>query len=95
MSPAAKKYTVNPDILCEKEADGMLLFDSHSGEVKILNETGAFVYGLLQKGNDLETVVARLTEEFDIESAVADSDVNELVAQLEASRLIHILQESC
>lgn len=94
MNPVGKRYMVNPDILCEKEIDGMLLFDPHSGEVKILNETGAFVYELFQHGSDFETVLAKLTEEFDIEKNSAEADLRELVCQLESSRLIHEQQET-
>lgn len=95
MVPAGKKYRVNPDILCEKEVDGVLLFDPHSGEVKVLNETGAFVYELLRGGNDFCSVLAKIGEEFeDFDPVVAEADLLELVSHLTRSGIIHEIQEN-
>jgi len=95
MVSAGKKYRVNPDILCEKEVDGMLLFDPHSGEVKILNETGAFVFELLRGGNDFCSVLVKLGEEFeDFDPVIAEADLLEVVSQLTISGIIYEIQEN-
>lgn len=91
-----KKFIANPDILCEAEKDGMLLFDPHSGQVKILNETGAFVFSLLKSGCECRTIALKLNESFeDCDPAVVEADLAELVGQLEKSGLIYeMTQES-
>lgn len=90
MSLPNKKYAANPEILCETEKDGMLLFNPESGEVKILNETGAFVFDLFKKGTECQAVLKQLQEAYaDCNPLVVEDDLVELVAQLEQFGLIY------
>lgn len=90
MSLPTKKYIANHEILCETEKDGMLLFNPESGEVKILNETGAFVFDLFKKGAECQTILQRLHDAFDdCDPAVVEADLAELVGQFEKSGLIY------
>lgn len=97
MSMPNGKFMANPDILCETEKDGMLLFDPHTGEVKILNETGALVYQLFKQGSDCHAVLKKLHEAYDdCDPTVVETDLTELVGQLQRSGLIYeISQEAC
>lgn len=85
-----EKFMANPDLLCESEKDGMLLFDPHTGEVKILNETGAFVFQLFKHGSACQEILNKLHEAYDdCDPAVVETDLAELVNQLQKTGLIY------
>lgn len=89
-----KKFKTNPDILCEREKDGMLLFNPETGEVKILNESGAFIFGLINESCECGQIIARLAEAFEgCSHDQVTGDVLELVCQLQKAGLIKEIQQ--
>jgi len=48
-----------------------------------LNETGAFLWGLLEKGTDREGLLHALLEEYDVTEEVAAADMDEFLAHIE------------
>ena len=47
-----------------------------------LNESGAFLFRQLQEGATVEELVARLTEEYDVDEATAHRDAESFLAAL-------------
>lgn len=54
---------------------------SLSGMIR-LNETGAFLWGELEKGADMDNLLSRLLEEYDVSKDTAQRDVKEFVRVL-------------
>ena len=52
------------------------------------NPTAAFLFELLKKEQTEDSLVAALTEKYDVDEATARSDVRELVAFLKEKKLI-------
>lgn len=48
-----------------------------------LNETGAFLWGVLEKGTDRERLLAALLEEYEVPEAVAAADMDEFLAHID------------
>lgn len=48
-----------------------------------LNETGAFLWGMLEKGADREGLLQALLEEYDVPEAVAAADMDEFLDHIE------------
>ncbi len=48
-----------------------------------LNETGAFLWGVLEKGTDREGLLHALLEEYDVPEAVAAADMDEFLNHIE------------
>ncbi len=48
-----------------------------------LNETGAFLWGLLEKGTDREGLLQALLAEYDVPEAVAAADMDEFLEHIE------------
>lgn len=44
-----------------------------------LNESGAFLWGVLEKGTDRAGLLASLLEEYDVPQAVAEKDLDEFL----------------
>lgn len=53
-----------------------------------VNETGAFLWHLLEQGAEKDELVAKLLDEFDVDEATAARDVDAFIAQLNEKALI-------
>lgn len=57
-------------------------------QIMSLNETGAFLWDLLEKEADRETLVSALPKEFEVDRETAERDVDAFLAQLREKALI-------
>ncbi len=78
----------NPDVLARLLDKEIVLVHVVTNCIFELNETGARVWQLLDEGCDVDEIVRRLTEEFDVDETQAAEEVKSLVAQLWAERLL-------
>jgi hypothetical protein len=79
----------NPEIAVDQEDDGALLFHPDSGEVQILNTTGAFLFRLLDGSHSREDLVDSLLRQYDIENRdAAEKDVDEFLTALKGKSLV-------
>lgn len=53
-----------------------------------LNETGAFLWKILESGATEEELVKKLTEEYDVDEETAKKDVGKFVAKLAEANLL-------
>lgn len=64
MSPK-DNLKVNSRIVFREECGEALLFDPESGNVKVLNETGKFIWKNLNGNNNKDSLVKKIMEAFD------------------------------
>ena len=57
-------------------------------QIMSLNETGAFLWGLLEKGSSREALIDALPREFEVDRETAQKDVDAFLAQLREKALI-------
>ena len=57
-------------------------------QIMSVNETGAFLWKLLETGTDREALVEALLSEFEVDRAVAEKDVDAFLAKLQEKALI-------
>lgn len=57
-------------------------------QIMSVNETGAFLWGLLEKGADRDTLIDALPKEFEVDRVTAEKDVDAFLAQLREKALI-------
>ena len=53
-----------------------------------LNETGAFLFGLLQKGAEREELLAKMLEEYDVTSEKAAADIDKFLEKVKAADVL-------
>ena len=53
-----------------------------------LNETGAFLWKILEKGATQEELVAKLLEEYDVDDKTAAEDVGKFINKLSEAKLV-------
>ncbi len=66
----------------EMEGQWVILHAEHNTVTK-LNETGGFIWSLLQKGQDVNLIVDTVTEKFGVNRLQAQTDVEAFLSQLE------------
>jgi hypothetical protein len=67
---------------------GAVLLDTETGRYWILNPTGALVVRVLLDGGGTAEAVEAVTDGYDVDAATASKDVDTLLTQLQAGRLI-------
>jgi hypothetical protein len=82
------KIKASPEVIASDLGDGAALFDMRSGVYFDLNQSGSFVWGLLDQPRtvpDLATELARVCE-IDLETSMADT--NALIKELLSHNLV-------
>ena len=78
---------------CRQEEDEAILFDPRTGEIKLLNETGAFIYQCLDGKHTRNDIVDELVKKYDIlEREVVEADVDEFLRGMRGAQLIGDLE---
>ena len=57
-------------------------------QIMSVNETGAFLWGLLEKGAEEQELVEGLTKEYEVDVQTAEKDVDDFLARLREKALI-------
>ena len=84
-----EKFIMNPDIIMEKEDDGSLLFNQETGEIKILNITGAFVCERVNGELTGYDIINQVKEYFDCsENEDIEKDVELLLTNMQEASLL-------
>ena len=86
-------YSRNPDIIFRKIADEFILVPIRQKAVDLksiytLNETGAFLWELIDGKRTVLEIKDKLACEFDVDAGQAQADISEIVSQWEALSLI-------
>ncbi len=89
MTHAAVK-ALRSDVTWNQEGDGPgYLFDPRTGSIFGLNRTAAALLEGLKRGEDAETLAARLVRRFEVETLTARMDVRAFLDGLEERGLVH------
>ncbi len=73
-------------ILAEVEGEGMMI-DVEKGTSYFLNETGLFIFKLLNQGKSLKEIKAALLKEYDVDETEAENDIREFIEKLNKKAL--------
>jgi PqqD family protein of HPr-rel-A system len=78
--------------LKSRELNGeLILFDSSSGYVHQLNETGALIWDLVTQGGSLAQIESRLASEFGIEVSTIRPDLSAFISRLRDAGLLKLV----
>ena len=78
----------DPELVFRKEDEDAILFDPRTGEVTILNETGAFIYQLLDGKHTKAEIVDLLIDNYDIaHKNDAEKDANDFIKKVCQAKL--------
>ncbi len=71
-----------------QEKFGAVVFETLREKVFVTNETGGEILRLLEKGKEIEDVIADLADDYDCGPDVIEGDVKEFILKLKESGLI-------
>ncbi len=89
-STANSWHQVAPQVVREVFDDEVIVINMESGNYFSLNNTGAFVWTLVEAGYAADGIAGRMRDEFEGADASAVSSVNELLEQLLKEGLIEL-----
>lgn len=78
---------IKDDFILRKVADSYIVVPVNNMTLDFngiinLNETGAFLFGLLQKGVDREELVEKLLSEYEVERDRAEADIDVFIQKV-------------
>ncbi len=82
------RYRIVGTALAATLDDATVVLDMGANRYYTLNETGAFIWGLLETGATEEEIVLQVTIAFEVSEAEARTSVAALLADLRAHTLI-------
>lgn len=81
METMRRTFVPSPDVAFREIAGAMVIVHTTSNRLLQLNETGSAIWRLLE-GRSPREISERIAEEFDVEQARAEADVEEFLAML-------------
>ena len=78
----------NPEVIAKRLDNTTVLVDLPTSRIFELNETGTRIWELLGEGRDADSIMRHLVDEFEVDHAQAEGEVNNLLARLRADGLL-------
>ena len=92
----ATQYMADSDNAAWREIEGeVVLMRLRDGAVFSLEETGAFIWGLLEREPRAEEeIVVKVREEFGVDEETARADISEFLSEMQEAGLIRAVGNS-
>lgn len=84
------RYTVSPDAACAVVDDGAVVLHMRTKRYYSLNETGGAIWAMLEAGTPLESIVADLVANYEVEPPAAAAEVTRMLGELAAADLVRL-----
>jgi hypothetical protein len=75
-------------VVAEMTGDRLVLIHMQTNKIFELNRTGARVWELLGEGEDEAGIVRRMQEQFDVDDAVLEREVQDILERLSREKLV-------
>jgi hypothetical protein len=94
-STQLQRFIRNPDVVIhEEDPDGALVFNPDTDQIKVLNQTGFFIWQLCDGSHDMESIIARVQETFDeVPEDQFSEQVQDFINDMVGSGFIGIVEE--
>ncbi len=87
------QYRVSENVIVRQIRDDVFALERTSGHIHSMNLSGFFVWGLLKKGMDKKSMIIQMTEEYGIDSATAEKDLDEFLKSLESKGFVNLADQ--
>ncbi len=82
---------VNPDVLFQRLENDAVLLHMKTDRFYNLNKTGARFWELLNEGHDLVHIQEQMLSEFDVEPAILEKEIKDMIVSLQKEDLVRFL----
>jgi len=86
-------YSIKGDFSSKEIGGELFIYNRKHSTISSFNATGAFIWGLLNKGLAIDEICRRLCEDYDVLPAEAAKDVSDFVKYLGENGIITFLPE--
>jgi len=83
--------TITPNVRSIVDHDGAVILDMPRNAMTTLDATGAYVWQRLERGMQLDSIVAELARDTGVDAAMIAKDVADFMEQLKSKHLISFL----
>ena len=73
---------INPDIIIEDVDDGLVLINPLTGQIRVLNTTGSFIWTSLADGKTEADIQSHLADSYQLSAEQAAADVETFIVDL-------------
>lgn len=88
ISARATALRPNPDVIAKRLDQATVLVHIPTNRIFELNETGTRIWEMVGQGFDVDHIVQRLVDEFDIEGTQAADEIKNLLVRLQNEGLL-------
>lgn len=81
-------FRLAQDVLVQKVANEMVILNPSDGQYYGLDEIGTQIVQRLLAGDDIQSIIRKLTEEYDVGQDQLERDIQALISKLERHALI-------
>ena len=82
-------FQINPKVLqAEVEGQQMLVLDPDKGEYFELNSTSVFIFKLMQEGNDFDSIIKQLFQEYECSKTTLINDLKYVITQFKEANIL-------
>ena len=89
-APLPKRVVIPPDVLSRELDNEGVLLNLETERYYTLDDVGMRMWQLLAERGDVETVVAQLLDEYDVDEATLRRDLADLIARLVEAELVTV-----
>ena len=89
------RYIANPDVVIrEEDPDGGLLFNPDTNQIRVVNQTGLFIYKQCDGSKDLPAIISAVRDEFDeVPADQVDEQVKTFIDEMVSVGFIGFMEE--
>lgn len=82
------KYKLNKGFIVQKLNNKMVIFDGEESALYTFNETAAFIFKKIKKGEEKEKIIEMVARKYDIKKDKVRKDFNELLGDLKKKKIV-------
>lgn len=88
------RYAQNPDVVAREETDeGIMLFNPDTNQIRVLNDTGMFIWKLCDGTRDKATIVQLISAEYEAVPGDVSAHVESFLEQMIATEFVGVRDE--
>jgi hypothetical protein len=87
----ARRVEPSSEVVGQRLEDAVVVVHLQTNRIHELNRTSARFWDLLQDESDVEKIERQMLEEFDVSKEELQAEIDELIGQLEAERLVTVV----
>ncbi len=86
------RYARNPEVVVREETqDAVLLFNPDTNQIRVLNETAQFIWGLCDGSHDLTTIIDAIKTTYEDIPAEVDEHIGAFIEEMVATEFLGVV----